>query len=100
MSNNYDDRLPSGEPCTKDEVAGLGKLNLGRNDPMRKPSVLHDRLYDGIIAGTSDITQDEADKLFLKAMLAEANHHQLGRVRAYLRYGVVRLVSFFRRVGK
>lgn len=96
----FDDRLPSGEPCREDEVAGLGWLNLGRYDPMRKTAVFHDRLYDGIIAGTSDITQDEADKLYLKAMLAEADQHQLGYARAIFRYGIVRLVSFFRRVGK
>lgn len=99
-TRKFNDRLPSGEPCTTDEVAGLGWFNLGRLDPIRKPAVFHDRLYDGIIAGTSDITQDEADKLYLKAMLAEADHHQLGYARSIFRYGIVRLVSLFRRVGK
>lgn len=94
------DKLPSGEPCREDEVAGLGPLNLGRNDPIRKPAVFHDRLYDGIIAGTSDIPQDKADEYYLDAMLAERKHHQLGTLRAYLRYGVVKLFSLFRRVGK
>lgn len=95
----FNDRLPSGEPCREDEVAGLPPFDLGRKDPIRKPAVFHDRLYDGIIAGTSDITQDQADKLFFRAMLAEADHHQLGYARSIFRYGIVRLVSFFRRVG-
>lgn len=97
-SLKYNDRLPSGEPCTKDEVAGLGKLNLGRSDPFRKIAVAHDRLYDQIRAGTCEITQEEADEWFLKAMLAEAPGHPLGRVRSYARYGIVKLVSFFRNV--
>lgn len=96
----FNDRLPSGEPCREDEVAGLPPFDLGRKDPIRKPAVFHDRLYDGIIAGTSDITQDQADKLFFRAMLAEADHHQLGYARSIFRYGIVRLVSLFRRVGK
>lgn len=33
------------------------------------------------------------------ALLADADRHQLGKARAYLRYGIVRLVSLFRRVG-
>lgn len=94
------DKLPSGEPVREDEVAGLGAVNLGPQDPFRKPAVLHDRLYDGIIAGTSDVTQDEADRYFLRAMLAEAPRHQLGYVRTFFRYGIVRLVSLFRRVGR
>lgn len=98
MNNEYDDRLPSGEPCLKTEVAGLNCLNMGRNDPFRKAAVMHDRLYDGIREHTSDITQEEADRYFLEAMLAEADRHQLGKARAYFRYGVVKLLSCFRKV--
>jgi hypothetical protein len=98
-ADNYTDTLPSGEPCTPDEVAGLNILNLGRNDPFRKIAVCHDRMYDNIrnkVPGC--LTQEQADNWFQEAMLKEAPMHQLGYARAWFRIGMVKLVSTFREV--
>ena len=90
-------KLPSGEPVTDDEVAGLGWINLGPHDPFRKPAVRHDRMYERLRNGTTSLSQEEIDKMFLKQMLAVARSRQ-GVIRAYCRYGVVRLVGAFRKV--
>jgi hypothetical protein len=109
MNNEYDDRLSDGTPCMKTEVAGLandsfsGKfsrwfadkfLNMGRNDPMRKSAVFHDRLCDLVRLG--EMTQDRADELYELAVEAEAEGRPLGWLRAHNRYAIVRVLSFFR----
>lgn len=109
----YDDRLPSGEPCMKTEVAGLASdsftgqfsrwfadkfLNMGRLDPMRKSAVFHDRLYELVKKG--EMSQERADELYELAAFADARGRQLGWLRANNRCMIVKLFSLFRRVGR
>ena len=59
-----------------------------------KSSPIHDYLYQHKIVIGKPITRQEADDIFLEAMLIDFRHHKLNRLVAYLEYWIVRLFAW------
>lgn len=90
------DKLPSGEPVNSGEVAGVGLLNLGQDDELRKEAVLHDRLDDKLASGELKQPRKFIDGWFLQAMKARSKWNPWLRANAYARYAIVRIWSKFK----
>ncbi len=62
---------------------------------MESACVAHDFYYDAMYAGTSQMSQNQADEAFLRIALTKANNVYRKLV-AYTFYGIAHVVGWFR----
>lgn len=82
------------DPCGPWEKEGLNKLIP--QDPFREACLVHDEHYEH----PGEMSRAEADRIFLRDMLA-SSRHLWDRLRAYGMYAAVRLGGWrYYRAGK
>lgn len=72
---------------------GIGILSTDESDPFARMCVIHDQAFILKEQGQETMSRREVDKRFLRAMLIRAGDSTGLKLRAYLYYGIARLLG-------